>query len=82
MLHSTVRGILLSQHESFVGKEKKKRHRGSFLRACLESMEGNMISFEDIKQSDQAIKSNFMNIFSEWVKVHIVDFFFWINKYC
>lgn len=66
VLHSSVRGTLLSWPDSFVGKKWKKDWRATPM--CLFQtlwMKRNRRAFEDLEKREQTIKLSFMNTFVE-----------------
>lgn len=74
-MHSSIKGNLLSLTWFFCRKEAEESLEGhSFIYLWMLWMKRNRRLFEDIEQSDQAIKPSFMCIFLDWVKVYMNDY--------
>ena len=74
VMHSSIRRTLLGWHGFFVGKKRENAWRVALL--CLMWTlwkERNERVFNDIKRSNQAIKSFFMYTFVNLVRVYIED---------
>lgn len=71
-MHSSIRWNLLDWHNSFVGKKWKKAWRTTLCLWWSIWKERNR-AFNDVKQSDQAIKFVFIYTFVNWAKVYIED---------
>ena len=74
MMHSSVRGFLLSWCGSPVGKKKKKAWKVAPLCVFWTLWrERNRRAFNNCECLDQTIKSFFLNLFWEWVRMYIED---------
>ena len=72
--HSSIREVLLSWHETFVGKKRKKAWKVAPL--CLFWTlwrERNRRAFHNYESIDQAIKNYFLHLFWDWVRLSIED---------
>ena len=69
-----MRGVLLSWNSCSVGKKRKRAWKVAPL--CIFWSiwkERNRRTFEDKESSDQTIKSSFLYIFWNWVRVYMGD---------
>ena len=88
LMHSSVRGVLLSWNSCSVGKKRKKAWEVAPL-CIIWSIwkERHKRAFEDRESSDQTIKSYFLCIFWDWVRVYMgdsvtsfIDFVDWLGS--
>ena len=88
VMHSSVRGVLLSWNSCLVDKKRKKAWKVAPL--CIFWSiwkERNGRAFEDRESSDQTIQSSFLYIFWDWVRVYmgdsvtsLIDFVDWLDS--
>ena len=88
VMHSSVRGVLLSWNSCSVDKKRKKAWKVAPL--CIFWSiwkERNGRAFEDRESSDQTIQSSFLYIFWDWVRVYmgdsvtsLIDFVDWLDS--
>ena len=88
VMHSSVRGVLLSWNSCSVDKKRKKAWKVASL--CIFWSiwkERNGRAFEDRESSDQTIQSSFLYIFCDWVRVYmgdsvtsLIDFVDWLDS--
>ena len=88
LMHSSVSGVLLSWNSCSVGKKRKKAWEVAPL-CIIWSIwkERHKRAFEDRESSDQTIKSYFLCIFWDWVRVYMgdsvtsfIDFVDWLGS--
>ena len=74
MMHSSVRGLLLSWGGFFIGRKRKKAWKVAplylFGTICRER---NRRAFENCESLDHSFKSSFLYLFWDWVRLYIGD---------
>ena len=73
-MHSSMRGVLFSWGDSLVGKKSKKAWKVAPLYLFWSIWrERNRRAFENCESLDETIKSSFLYLFWDWIRLHIRD---------
>ena len=74
VMHSSMRGVLFSWGDSLVGKKSKKAWKVAPLYLFWSIWrERNRRAFENCESLDETIKSSFLYLFWDWIRLHIRD---------